>query len=168
VADQRQLITFQPGTVIDIEQVIKISLAWTFLNSNSAFITKGSRRLALGVAKPLVARPALARSATQRLVSLNRRLISVHLGDYMKKQIAKTISILSLFVMLSAGAVNVSASSCSSCRHHYNVSATAPTAIPAPVQDPGGQETLPIAQPENSLSFASFLAPWALTFLSLL
>jgi hypothetical protein len=86
----------------------------------------------------------------------------------MKKQIAKTISILSLFVMLSAGAVNVSASSCSSCRHHFAVSASAPNAIEAPVQDPGGQEPLPIAQPENSFGFVSFLTPWALTFLSFL
>jgi hypothetical protein len=92
----------------------------------------------------------------------------------MKKHIAKTISILSLFLALSAGAVNVSAfpgGACSvpSCwpRPTYAVSASAPDVTPASAQDPAGQETVPSAPPEDSFSFAFFLVPWALTFLYL-
>lgn len=87
----------------------------------------------------------------------------------MKKQIARTISTLSLIVLLSGGAINVSASggACSipSCRPR-------PEAVPAPAkdvtqvstQDLRGQETAPTAQPDKSFSFAFLLVRWAMSF----
>ena len=79
----------------------------------------------------------------------------------MKRTITKAICILSFFVMLSFGAVNVSASTgaCSipSCRPRiqYAVSATAPSV------------TAPTAQPEDSFSLASFLMELWMGFLYL-
>jgi hypothetical protein len=87
----------------------------------------------------------------------------------MKKQIAKTISILSLFVMLSVGSVNVSAggSVCSipSCRPRSFVSES--TVTQGAAHDPEGQAPAPSAQSESSYTFAFFLAQWAMYFLDL-
>jgi hypothetical protein len=90
----------------------------------------------------------------------------------MKKQIAKTISILSLFIMLSVGASNVSAfPTCPGCKPkppvQYAVSASAQNVTQAPARGLGGQETVPTAPPENSFSFAFFLVQLAMGFLYL-
>ena len=87
----------------------------------------------------------------------------------MKKQIAKTISILSLFVMLSVGASNVSAFPCARCKPpvQYAASAPAQNVTQAPARDLGGQETVPTTQPENSFSFTFFLVQLAMGFLYL-
>lgn len=90
----------------------------------------------------------------------------------MKKQIVKSISILSLFVMLSGSAINVSASggTCSvpSCRPRQNVaaSAAAQDVTQTSTQDSGGRAAAPTAQPEDSFSFA-FLLMRLMSFLRL-
>jgi hypothetical protein len=89
----------------------------------------------------------------------------------MKKQIAKSISILSLLVLLSVGTVNVSAfpsGSCTGVGCRPLISASAPDVPKALAPDPGGRETVPAAQPENSLSFTFFLVQWAMRFWYLL
>ncbi len=84
----------------------------------------------------------------------------------MKKQIAKTVSILTLFVALSAGSVNVSAGggACSipSCRPRPEAVSTPPLKMTqTSAQDPN-------AQPENSSNLASMFMRWALSFAVLL
>jgi len=110
----------------------------------------------------------------------------------MKKHIAKTISILSLFVMLSVSASNVSAfpggtpwitnsgyrtqssvsasnvstfGGCNTCKPQaqYAVSASAQS----PARDSGGQGTALTTQSENSFSLAFYLAQLAMSFLYL-
>ena len=105
----------------------------------------------------------------------------------MKKHFAKTIAILSLFVALSVGAVNVSTGGgCSTCKPtaQYAVSASAQNATQPPAQGGGGCVTckpltqyamsasaqapaLDSTQPEDSFSFAFFLARLAMSFLYL-
>ena len=88
----------------------------------------------------------------------------------MKKQIAKSISILSLLLVLSVGAVNVSAFPiCSTpiCLGRAAKSASAQNVKPVPAQDAGGQEIVPTAQAEISFSFAFFLVRLAMSFLYL-
>jgi hypothetical protein len=95
----------------------------------------------------------------------------------MKKQIAKTITILSLLVMFSVGANNVSAFPvCTTCKPpvqycrtcippvQFAVSASAQNVDQASAQDFGGRETAPAAQPEYSFSFALFMARLAMSF----
>jgi len=85
----------------------------------------------------------------------------------MKKQIAKSISILSLLLVLSAGAVNVPAFPiCKStrCQEWLAARAPAPKETQVPIQDPGGQATLPTAQPESAFNFAFFLVRLAMSF----
>ena len=84
----------------------------------------------------------------------------------MKKQIAKTVSILTLFLALSAGEVNVSAGggTCSipSCRPQPEAVSTHPLKMTqTSAQDPN-------AQPENSSNLASMFMRWALSFAVLL
>ena len=84
----------------------------------------------------------------------------------MKKQIAKTISILSLFVILSVGASRVSAAGgCAVCKPVVQSVAAAQTAHAAPVQ-----VTSPVAkQPDGSPQFIALLwLPLARFFASLL
>src|SRR5262249_20570303 len=92
-------------------------------------------------------------------------------GGYMKKHIAKTITILSLFITLSVSASNVSAfpgvgNRCEPTAQ-YAVSASAQNATQAPARDSGGQETAFTTQPGDSFSFAFFLAQLAMRFLYL-
>jgi hypothetical protein len=86
----------------------------------------------------------------------------------MKKQIAKSISTLSLLLVLSVGAVNVSAFPwCNrpSCRTTQNIRATpAQTAKPDPAQDASDQGTVSTAQADVSFRFAFFLAQLAMSF----
>jgi len=94
----------------------------------------------------------------------------------MKKHFAKTIAILSLFVALSVGAVNVSAGGgCSTCKPtaQYAVSAAAQTTNSADAQDaspaPAQDTTAIIAQPVGDVSsIALFWAELATFFASLL
>ena len=88
----------------------------------------------------------------------------------MKKQIAKTISILSLLLVLSVGAVNVSAfpiCSTPNCRTSSVKAASAQNVARVTARDPRGQETAPTAQAENSFTFAFFLVRLAMSFLYL-
>jgi hypothetical protein len=99
----------------------------------------------------------------------------------MKKQIAKSISILSLLMLLSGGAINVYASggTCSvpSCRcpggprcTRQNVKATTTTPDATKTSEPDRyeQELALNEQPEDSFGFVYFLAQWAMRFLYLL
>ena len=114
----------------------------------------------------------------------------------MKKQIAKTITILSLFITLSVSASNVSAfpsgdpwitdsgyrtqssvsasnvpagTGCNTCKPQaqYALSASTQNATQTPDRDSDGQETAFATQPEYSFNFAFFLAQLAMSFLSL-
>jgi hypothetical protein len=94
----------------------------------------------------------------------------------MKKRIAKTIAILSLLVMLSMGASNVSAFPCARCMPtiqwcngctpavQYAVSSSPQNANHASVPDLGDREMAPAAQPESSFSFALYMARLAMSF----
>ena len=86
----------------------------------------------------------------------------------MKKQIA-AISILVLFLMLSSGAVNVSAGggTCSipSCRPRTQAVSTSPKdASQASAQAAGGQQNALSAPAENSLSIVLLAVRWAMGF----
>lgn len=89
----------------------------------------------------------------------------------MKKQIAKSISILSLLALLSVGAINVYASggTCSvpSCRPRQNVAAQAITPEVTRLSEPGlyEQELVFSEQPGDFFGFGYFLVQWALNFL---
>jgi hypothetical protein len=89
----------------------------------------------------------------------------------MKKQIAKSISILSLLVLLSGGAINVYASggTCSvpSCRPRVNIAApsTTPDVAKLSEQELYEQELVFSEQPEDIFGFGYFLAQWVLNFL---
>ena len=83
----------------------------------------------------------------------------------MKKQIAKSLSILSLLVLLSVQAANVSAGggTCSvpSCRPaNVAAPATTPNVTKLSEQELGLSE-----QPADSFGFAYFLVRWAINFL---
>ena len=87
----------------------------------------------------------------------------------MKKQIARTISTLSLIVLLSGGAINVSANggACSipSCRPQLQAVPASPKDVTkAATQDPGSRQPAPTGQPDNSSSFAFMLMRWAMSF----
>ncbi len=84
----------------------------------------------------------------------------------MNKHIAKTISMLSLFVMLSVSASNVFASGCATCRPpgQYTVSASAEEGTQAHARDSDGQETALTTQPEYSF-LAFFVEQLAMRFL---
>ena len=83
----------------------------------------------------------------------------------MKKQVTKTISILSLFVMLSVSASNVSAfGTCSTCNSRsVRYATTAPAQIPnlAPAQDgspaPAQDTTAVDTQPAGDVSSIALL-----------
>ena len=86
----------------------------------------------------------------------------------MKKQIA-AISILILFLMLSSGAVNVSAGggTCSipSCRPKaQDALAPKPGVTLAPAQDPSGNQTLSPAQAQDSFGLVLLAVRWAMSF----
>jgi hypothetical protein len=89
----------------------------------------------------------------------------------MKKQIAKSLSILSLFTLFSMGAVNVFASggTCSvpSCRPRVNIAAPASEPDLAKLTEPVRYEPeVEFSEPpEDFFSFGYFLAQWALNFL---
>jgi hypothetical protein len=85
----------------------------------------------------------------------------------MKKQIV-AISILVLFLMLSNGAVNVSAGggTCSipSCRPRAQAVSPAPNDVTqASAQDPADQQTVPTTQAENSFSLILLTVWWAMS-----
>ena len=84
----------------------------------------------------------------------------------MKKQIAKTVSILSLLVVLSVGAASVSAFPVCS---RPNCPAVKPRVqnVAPPAQDLNGQATVAIAKAENSFSLTFFLVRLAMSFLYL-
>ena len=88
----------------------------------------------------------------------------------MKKQIAKSISTVSLLVLLSGSAVNVYASggTCSvpSCRPKKNIAMPTTTldVTPSSTQNPAGQVTATTALPEDVFSFALFMARWVVSF----
>jgi len=90
----------------------------------------------------------------------------------MKKRIAKSISILSLLVLLSVGATNVSAfpsGSCTGvgCRPRAAVKTAAQNVLPAPAQDLAGQG-LEFTEPaEGFFSFEFLLVRLAMSFLYL-
>ena len=92
----------------------------------------------------------------------------------MKKQIAKSISILSLLVLLSVGSVNVSAFPSGSCtgagcrpKERIRVAAPATTLDVTKLSEPDlyEQELVFSEQPEDFFGFGYFLAQWALNFL---
>ena len=88
----------------------------------------------------------------------------------MKKQIAKSISILSLLVLLSIATVNVSAfPACSTprCRPDIAVKAAAHNVPPAAAQNLAGQELAFTEPTEEFFSFEFLLARLALSFLFL-
>jgi len=93
----------------------------------------------------------------------------------MKKQVAKTITTLSLFMALSVSASNVPAfpGGCGTCKPSGGFAATAPaqTANPAAVQNAGPvlwQHTLAQTQSESSVGFvALFWTRLAVFFASL-
>lgn len=86
----------------------------------------------------------------------------------MNKQIARTISILSLFVVLSLSTVNVAAGggTCSipSCRPRTNALELGPNHVP-PTSGPdtSDQEAPANADPNNSFSFPLRLLGWAMS-----
>jgi hypothetical protein len=81
----------------------------------------------------------------------------------MKRQIAKVVSIVGLFVILSAGAGRVSAGSCAnpSCLHPAAVTATART------QTTNTKPRAASAQAGEPASFAFFLVTWTISCLHL-
>ena len=87
----------------------------------------------------------------------------------MKKQIAKSISILSLLVLLSIATVNVSAFP--TCQRpgcfipRIAARATTPDVTKWSEQDLYEQELVFSEQPEDFFGFGYFLAQWALNFL---
>ena len=89
----------------------------------------------------------------------------------MKKRITKSISILSLLVLLSCSAINVSAlgGTCSipNCRPKMNIAAPATTPDVTKLSEPDlyEQELLLNEQSEDSFGFGYFLVQWALNFL---
>jgi len=87
----------------------------------------------------------------------------------MRRQVAKTISIVSLLAMLSVGSINVPAGGgvCSipSCRPRSNLVASRVTQAPA--QNTDDRVTAPSAQQSGSFSFPLLLAQWAMSFLNL-
>jgi hypothetical protein len=88
----------------------------------------------------------------------------------MKKQIAKSISILSLLALLSVGAINVYASggTCSvpSCRPRQNVAAQAITPETTKLSEPDRHEQGLVfgEQPGDFFGFGYLLAQWAMYF----
>ena len=72
----------------------------------------------------------------------------------MRKHIAKTISILSLFIALTVGASNVFAFPCNHCMPSLQYAKSAPAQAAGQAT---AQETESVAQPESSVGFITLL-----------